>query len=49
MRTQEYKTIESTETPDGILANEFLLGYEQAFEGLYKRYRPAIFKFIFIS
>jgi RNA polymerase sigma factor (sigma-70 family) len=47
MRTQEYKTLESTETPDGILANEFLLGDEQAFEGLYKRYRPAIFKFIF--
>jgi RNA polymerase sigma factor (sigma-70 family) len=47
MRTQAYKTIPSTETPDSILANEFLLGDEQAFEGLYKRYRPALFKFIF--
>jgi RNA polymerase sigma factor (sigma-70 family) len=47
MRTQEYKTAQSTETPDGILAKECLLGDEQAFEGLYKRYRPALFKFIF--
>jgi RNA polymerase sigma factor (sigma-70 family) len=47
MRTQEYKTIESTETHDGILASECLLGNEQAFEALYKRYRPALFKFIF--
>ena len=47
MRTQEYKTIQSTEIHDGILANECLLGDEQAFEALYKRYRPALFKFIF--
>jgi RNA polymerase sigma-70 factor (ECF subfamily) len=47
MRTQQYKTIQSTETPDGILANHCLLGDEHAFEGLYKRYRPALFKFIF--
>src|SRR5207249_8939971 len=36
-----------TETTDGILANNCLLGDELAFEGLYKRYRPALFKFIF--
>jgi len=47
MRTQEYKTIQSTETPDGVLANHCLLGDELAFEGLYKRYRSALFKFIF--
>ncbi len=47
MRTQEYKTIQSEETPDAILANRCLLGDERAFEGLYKRYRPALFKFIF--
>ena len=47
MQTQEYKSIQSTETTDGVLANKFLLGDEQAFEGLYKRYRPALFKFIF--
>ena len=46
MQTQAYKSIQSTETPDGILANEFLIGDEQAFESLYKRYRPALFKFI---
>jgi RNA polymerase sigma factor (sigma-70 family) len=46
MRTQEYKTIQSAETPDGILANHCLLGDEHAFEGLYKRYRPALFKFV---
>ncbi len=47
MRTQESKTIQSTEATDGILANNCLLGDELAFEGLYKRYRPALFKFIF--
>src|SRR5437763_17146214 len=47
MQTQEPKTTHSTETSDGILANNCLLGDEQAFEGLYKRYRPALFKFIF--
>jgi RNA polymerase sigma-70 factor (ECF subfamily) len=47
MRTQEYKNLESTEVSDGILANTCLLGNEQAFEGFYKRYRPALYKFIF--
>src|SRR6266576_2177771 len=47
MRTQESKTIPSTETTDGILANNCLLGDELAFEDLYKRYRPVLFKFIF--
>ena len=47
MQTQEYKNLQSTEIPDSILANICLLGDEQAFEGLYKRYRPALFKFIF--
>jgi RNA polymerase sigma-70 factor, ECF subfamily len=47
MRVQEAKSIQSTETPDGYLANACLQGDEQAFEGLYKRYRPALFKFIF--
>jgi RNA polymerase sigma factor (sigma-70 family) len=47
MRTQAYKTIQSAEIPDGILANRCLLGDEHAFEGLYNRYRPMLFKFIF--
>ena len=47
MRTQECKTIQSTETSDGLLAIQCLHGDERAFEGLYKRYRPALFKFIF--
>jgi RNA polymerase sigma-70 factor, ECF subfamily len=47
MRTQECKTIQSTETSDGLLATQCLHGDERAFEGLYKRYRPALFKFIF--
>jgi RNA polymerase sigma factor (sigma-70 family) len=47
MRTQTYKTIQSAEIPDGILANRCLLGDEYAFEGLYNRYRPMLFKFIF--
>jgi RNA polymerase sigma-70 factor, ECF subfamily len=46
MQTQEYKILQSTEIPDSILANICLLGDEQAFEGLYKRYRPALFTFI---
>ena len=47
MRTQAYKTIQSTETSDGLLASNCLLGDEHAFEGLYRRYSPALFKFIF--
>ncbi|MGZ3629186.1 MAG: RNA polymerase sigma factor [Ktedonobacteraceae bacterium] len=47
MQVREYKTFQSTEAPDGVLANKFLHGDEQAFESLYKRYRPALFKFIF--
>src|SRR6266480_4343049 len=47
MQIQESNTLPSTETTDGILANNCLLGDELAFEGLYKRYRPALFKFIF--
>ena len=47
MQTLEMKAVQSTETSDGILANHFLLGDERAFEGLYKRYRPSLFKFIF--
>jgi RNA polymerase sigma factor (sigma-70 family) len=47
MRTQEYKTIQSTELSDGLLGVQCLHGNERAFEGLFKRYRPALFKFIF--
>ena len=47
MRTQECKTIQSTELSDGLLAIQCLNGNERAFEGLFKRYRPALFKFIF--
>jgi RNA polymerase sigma factor (sigma-70 family) len=47
MRTQECKTIQSTELSDGLLAVQCLKGNERAFEGLFKRYRPALFKFIF--
>jgi RNA polymerase sigma factor (sigma-70 family) len=47
MRTQECKTIQSTELSDGLLAIQCLHGNERAFEGLFKRYRPALFKFIF--
>jgi RNA polymerase sigma-70 factor, ECF subfamily len=47
MRTQEYKTKRAAEATDGILANDCLRGDEHAFEGLYNRYRPMLFKFIF--
>ena len=47
MRTQECKTIQSSELSDGLLAIQCLNGNERAFEGLFKRYRPALFKFIF--
>jgi RNA polymerase sigma factor (sigma-70 family) len=47
MRTQECKNIQSSEISDGLLAFQCLHGNERAFEGLFKRYRPALFKFIF--
>ena len=47
MRTQECKNIQSSELSDGLLALQCLHGNERAFEGLFKRYRPALFKFIF--
>jgi RNA polymerase sigma factor (sigma-70 family) len=47
MQTQVCKTIQSSELSDGLLAIQSLHGNEQAFEGLFKRYRPALFKFIF--
>jgi RNA polymerase sigma-70 factor, ECF subfamily len=47
MRTQACKTIQSTELSDGLLAVQCLHGKERALEGLFKRYRPALFKFIF--
>jgi RNA polymerase sigma factor (sigma-70 family) len=47
MRTQECTNIQATELSDGLLALQCLNGNERAFEGLFKRYRPALFKFIF--
>jgi len=47
MRTQACKNIQSSELSDGLLALQCLHGNERAFEGLFKRYRPALFKFIF--
>jgi RNA polymerase sigma-70 factor, ECF subfamily len=47
MKIQERKTVHSSEMSDGILTLQFLGGNERAFEGLFKRYRPALFKFIF--
>jgi RNA polymerase sigma-70 factor, ECF subfamily len=47
MRTQENKTLPSPELSDGQLAIQCLHGNERAFEGLYKRYRPSLFKCIF--
>ena len=47
MQLQEGKTTQSLEMSDGMLALQSLDGDERAFEGLYKRYRPALFKFVF--
>ena len=47
MRTEECKNLQSSELSDGLLALQCLHGNERAFEGLFKRYRPALFKFIF--
>ncbi len=47
MQLQERKTTQSLEMSDGMLALQSLDGNERAFEGLYKRYRAGLFKFIF--
>jgi RNA polymerase sigma factor (sigma-70 family) len=47
MRTPAYTTLPSPELSDGQLVIECLHGNERAFEGLYKRYSPALFKCIF--
>jgi RNA polymerase sigma-70 factor, ECF subfamily len=47
MQIQERKTTQSLEMSDGLLAQQSLGGNEHAFEGLFKRYRPALFKFVF--
>ncbi len=47
MQIQEHTPPQSLELPDGILAIQSLDGNERAFERLVKRYRPALFKFIF--
>ena len=46
MKIQAHKTIQSSEMSDRILALQSLDGNERAFEGLFNRYRPALFKFI---
>jgi RNA polymerase sigma factor (sigma-70 family) len=46
MQIHERQAIQSSELSDGILAQQSLDGNERAFEGLFKRYRPALFKFI---
>ncbi len=46
MQIQERKTTQSLEMSDGLLALQSLDGNERAFEGLFKRYRPALFKFV---
>lgn len=47
MRIQEHKTTQSLEISDDMLALQSLAGNERAFEGLFNRYRPGLFKFIF--
>src|SRR5271157_5925893 len=47
MQIQERKTTQSLEMSDGMLALQSLAGNERAFEGLFNRYSPALFKFIF--
>jgi RNA polymerase sigma-70 factor (ECF subfamily) len=47
MQIQERKTTQSLEMSDGMLALQSLDGNKRAFEGLFNRYRPALFKFIF--
>jgi RNA polymerase sigma factor (sigma-70 family) len=47
MRTYEGKSLETTEIMDGQFAIRSLNGDERAFEELFKRYRPGLFKLIF--
>ncbi len=47
MQLQERKITQSLEMSDGMLALQTLDGNERAFEGLFNRYRPALFKFVF--
>jgi len=47
MKIQAHKTIQSSEISDGLLALQSLDGNERAFEGLFNRYRAALFKFVF--
>ena len=47
MQKQDQKTIHASEKSDDILAQQSLSGNEHTFEELFKRYRPALFKFIF--
>jgi len=47
MQVQERKTTQSLEMSDNLLALESLDGNELAFEGLFNRYRQALFKFVF--
>jgi RNA polymerase sigma-70 factor (ECF subfamily) len=46
MQIQEHQTTQSLEMSDGLLALQSLDGNERAFEGLFRRYRPALFKFV---
>jgi RNA polymerase sigma-70 factor (ECF subfamily) len=47
MQIQEQQPTPSLEMSDCLLALKSLDGNERAFEGLFKRYRPALFKFVF--
>jgi RNA polymerase sigma factor (sigma-70 family) len=47
MRAHTSKSPDATELSDGQLATQCLHGDEHAFEDLFTRYRPALFKFIF--
>ncbi len=47
MKIQERNTTQSQEMSDSLLALQSLDGNERAFEGLIKRYHPALFKFVF--
>jgi RNA polymerase sigma-70 factor (ECF subfamily) len=47
MRMKERKTIHSSKKSPDILAQQSLNGNEDAFEELFKRYRPVLFHFIF--
>ena len=47
MQVLERKTTPSLEMSDGLLVRQSINGNEVAFEGLFNRYRPALFKFVF--